>query len=125
MLKYVKDNNLLNNLILLRITPHIILEKDVFFSDGNAASRTTKFYNNVDKLSELNWDLINEKWYDDSNETKKKKMSEVLVKHHIKRHYIDEIVFNNENHWNTLLKLFPNHLGIKISYDKSIFNIVE
>ena len=122
MLEFIIKNDKLNDLIFLRVTPHIILEDNVFFSDGNAASKTTKFYSETNDLDMLDWDVINDKWNSSStNEIKKKEMSEVLVKHEISLQYINEIIFNNNNNLDYLMKLFPNHLGITLTFDEEIF----
>lgn len=53
---------------------------DIFYSDGNAASAGTVFYDNYSELKNLDWDIIKKKQINiHSKEEKRKKAAEVLV----------------------------------------------
>ena len=74
-----------------------LLENNVSFSDGNAAVRTTKFYNKLSDFNNLNWTLINKgSWnhyeFQIKNEQKRTICAEVLTKDKIQTHYIDESI---------------------------------
>jgi len=114
-----------NTIVLLRINPHILLSNDVSFSDGNAASRSTNFYNNIEDFNKLNWDLIKQgSWYNYElgiEEGRRVMCSEALVKNKIPLFLINDIFVYDEKVLDRILPLFPNHLGIKTSVKKSLY----
>ena len=110
-----------NNLILLKVNPHILLADNVAFSDGNAAVRTTKFYQNIDDFNKLNWQIIKEEYWSNYPDGKRIKCSEVLVRDKIQLHYINELLVYSEETLGKILPLFPNHLGILTSVNKQIY----
>lgn len=114
------------NLILLKVNPHILLANDVAFSDGNAATSTTKFYNDIQDFNRLNWSLINKgSWNHYEYEIKKEQgrimCSEVLVKDNIPCYYITDLFTFNQNSIERILPMFPNHLGINISINNKMY----
>lgn len=54
----------------------IELQRHWAFSDGNAGARHTDFYNDIDKLADLDWSTINAKYW---GEKRHQKQSEFLV----------------------------------------------
>lgn len=110
-----------NNLILLKVNPHILLADNVAFSDGNAAVRTTKFYQNIDDFNKLNWQVIKDDYWTNYPDGKRIKCSEVLVQHKIPLYYVNELLVYSEETLDKILPLFPNHLGILTSVNKKIY----
>lgn len=123
---YWCKNKSKDNLIILKINPHILLENNVSFSDGNAAVRTTKFYSDLSDFNNLNWTLINKgSWnhyeFQIKNEQKRTICAEVLTKDKIQTHYIDEIFVYSEESLERIFTMFPNHFGIKTSMNKELY----
>lgn len=110
-----------NNLILLKINPHILLADNVAFSDGNAAVRTTKFYQNINDFNKLNWQIIKDDYWTNYPDGKRIKCSEVLVQDKIPLYYVNELLTYSEETLDKILPLFPNHLGILSSINKQIY----
>jgi hypothetical protein len=110
-----------NNLILLKINPHILLADNVAFSDGNAAVRTTKFYQNINDFNKLNWQIIKDDYWTNYPDGKRIKCSEVLVQDKIPLYYVNELLIYSEETLDKILPLFPNHLGILTSINKQIY----
>ena len=77
MLFKIKDQQ--EELIILAIDHLLLLEQDVYFSDGNAAAQTTKFYNNLSQLKQVNWEIVGSSFWSDQVDGKRIKCSEVLV----------------------------------------------
>lgn len=68
------------------------------FTDGNAANRTSTFYNNLYGLQELDWDTIRARMWannDDDFDRVRKKMAEFLVKEHVPAYLIRGFVVRN------------------------------
>jgi len=71
------------------------------FTDGNAATRITRFYTDLENLSDLDWHSIKTTDFRVSNsdgdeDRIRKKHSEFLVKHHVPIEYLQAIVVLNE-----------------------------
>jgi len=109
------------NLILLRVNPHILLADNVAFSDGNAAIRTTQFYKNIDDFNKLNWSVIKDNYWTNHPDGTRIKCSEVLVHEKIPLYYIDDIFVYSEITLEKILPLFPNHKGLKTSINKQLY----
>lgn len=85
-----------NQYVILGIDKKVLFNKNSLFTDGNAANRITKYFNDLDKLSLLDWNCINSDELFLSDDRKRKKCTEVLVFPEIKTHYIKKIFCRNE-----------------------------
>ncbi|QIK53797.1 DUF4433 domain-containing protein [Dysgonomonas sp. HDW5B] len=121
MLYYLCKNRDKKDLILLKINPHILLVDNVAFSDGNAAIKTTHFYNNIDDFNNLNWEVINDEYWAQHYDGKRIRCSEVLVRDEIPLYYITDIYVYNQDPLNRILTLFPNHLGINTDIQPKLY----
>ena len=68
------------------------------FTDGNAANKTSTFYDNLYGLQKLDWGTIKAKMWantDEDFDRVRKKMAEFLVKEHIPSNLIREIIVRN------------------------------
>jgi hypothetical protein len=53
------------------------------FSDGHAEMSISRFYNNIDNLNEIDWELMDSTWWNDTQEypdRKRKRQAEFLVR---------------------------------------------
>jgi hypothetical protein len=74
-----KRRELQKKLVILGINPQLIIESSTVFSDGNAASKDTNFYNDVAMLDNLPWNVINAPSWSDFPAGRRIKCAEVLV----------------------------------------------
>lgn len=121
MLYVLCMNGKREDLILLKINPHILLVDNVAFSDGNAAVQTTTFYKNIEDFNKLNWTIIKDNYWTNYPDGKRIKCSEVLVYQKIPVYYITDLFVYNESTLNKILPLFPNHLGIESNINKQLY----
>lgn len=89
------------NIVILAVTNRLWIdclwdENEPIFTDGNAASNSTKFYCNLDDLNNLDWDCIKSDKWTNYNDGKRKIMAEVLIADHISSDYIEIIYCFNE-----------------------------
>ena len=90
-------NNIQSELCLIEISLSALSNDRFIFTDGNAASRNTKFYNLNEDLEKLPWNVLDASYWNDIEDGKRKRCSEVLVypsvdpKHIVKIH-----CFSNE-----------------------------
>lgn len=85
-----KRKNIQTDIIILCID-RIILKSDFKFTDGNAASNSTKFYSEVKDLAKLNWSIINSEYWSDFIDGKRIRCSEILIPNEVKTGNIKKI----------------------------------
>ena len=91
-----RRRELQRDLAVLYITLTVVDEPNVLFTDGNAASRQTKFYDDFDKLSELDLQVLNDDRWDHHENGKRRRCAEVLVPNAIQFENVSRIVVQNE-----------------------------
>lgn len=85
-----------NDIVILAINRNILYQENIIFTDGNAATNATSFYNNPEELNKLNWSCINAEYWNDIVDGKRLKCSEVLIYPNIPTSAIQKIFCNNE-----------------------------
>lgn len=93
---YVR-RNLKAHLCLLEIDLSVLFDSEYLITDGNAASRITKFYNSVEYIDELPWTVLNSGYWPDHDDGKRKMCAEVLVYPKIDPIYITGLHFYSPN----------------------------
>ncbi len=95
------------NIIVLQIKSDIIHGKNVGITDGNAASSSTKFFEDVsEELKNLSSDIFEKEYWNASD--KRKRMAELLVYNYIPREKIIGIYVANERAADEVRKLYPS-----------------
>lgn len=77
-----------NSLLLLEVQPSVLFDTEYLITDGNAASRITNFYNSVESIDKLPWDVLKGDYWPDFQDGKRKMCSEVLVYPKVDPQYI-------------------------------------
>jgi hypothetical protein len=122
MMKSGKVLEELNDIVLLEIIPHVLVQKKkTLFSDGNAATEETNLYKDQDKLENINWKLLQEGKWVDGTESQRIMCSEVLVPEKIEVFYIQKIIVKAKDILKIIYPLFPNHKGIPIEINPDYF----
>ena len=85
------------NIIILEIDKNILLNTNVNFTDGNAASKDTLFFTDLVNLNKLNWDCINSDYWLNFDDGKRIKCSEVLVPKLIRIDSLKKFTFETQN----------------------------
>ncbi len=75
---YVR-RNMQNIIVIIAIDRRAIYQEKSIFTDGNATSRQTKFYNSLIGLNELNWQCIKNEYWGDFEDGRRIKCAETLV----------------------------------------------
>jgi hypothetical protein len=74
-----KRADLQDHLAILAVEPRVIFAPLSVFTDGNAASGPTRFYNRASDLDRLAWDVLTHDYWNNYPDGKRKKCAEVLV----------------------------------------------
>lgn len=81
-----------DDIIILCIEPRSMLIEDSVFTDGNAASGESNFYDELEDLSKLDWQCIRSNRWDYFEDGKRKKMAEILISDHVDSKFIKKII---------------------------------
>jgi hypothetical protein len=85
-----------DDIVILVLGRKLFSKENVLFTDGNASSDATQFYNKKEDLNKVNFTCVQTKGYYNSFEDGgRKRMAEVLVPHHVEATYIKGIICNN------------------------------
>jgi len=90
-----KRLDLQDDIVILGINKKIFHKEKVIFTDGNAASNSTSFFNNINYLENINWSCIKNDYWNKYEDGKRIKCAEVLVPNKIETQFIDKIFCNN------------------------------
>lgn len=83
-------------LAVLCLDSRIMLKPRIIFTDGNAASSGTAFYNNIADLGKLDWECIWAQYWTKFEDGKRKRCAEVLVPEKISFDDVQQIVVCND-----------------------------
>jgi len=86
-----------DDLIIIAVSSDTMLYDTCLFTDGNAASRSTSIYKDLTNLRKLDWDCIKGEYWDNFQDGKRKKCSEVLILDRIPIDRINRIITNNQD----------------------------
>ena len=88
MLFDVFKKHTLEGIVLLRLPRMLMLQKGVWFTDGNAANTPTLSYDNLEDLDKLDWECIRAEYWTEYEDGKRKCMAEILIPDKISANYI-------------------------------------
>ena len=111
---YVQENQ--DQIVILEVKRELILKDGVLFTDGNAASKYTDFYNDLSYLDKIDWKCIHSKYWNDFIDGKRKMMAEVLVPDSVTIDKIEAIACNNSETKSEIDTLTKNKIPSVIDY---------
>ncbi len=97
------------------------------FTDGHAKIRITTFYNSLDDLNEVSWNIVAERYWrntEDDFDRMRKKQAEFLVKGHVPANCIFGIVTYNKEAANNVKKILDKlnlDIPVKINPNGSYY----
>jgi hypothetical protein len=96
---YIKPKNpmlyvrrhLQRDLCLLQISLSVMAENEYLITDGNAASHATKFFQSVESIGYLPWDVLNDRYWSEHDDGKRRMCAEVLIHPEVTPHHIEGV----------------------------------
>ena len=110
-----------NFVVVIRISRKLMLRKEVWFTDGNAAIRKTRPYNNLEDLDKLDWECIRATHWKDYDEGVRKCMAEILVPDKISANFIkrrSNFFVQDQEAKTRIVRAIPS---AKVTIDKYMF----
>ena len=83
----------------------LLFQNGTVFTDGNAASGATSFFNDIKEIDKLDWQCIRADWYRDLPDGIRRRCAEVLVPDTIHPRFIKQVAVRTQE---TLLALDEN-----------------
>lgn len=80
---YVVIRDYGDRIVMLEIDSLKVMQKDIIFTDGNAASNNTRFFSTFDCLSKLDWNIIKARRGAYSFDDKRIRAAEFLIKNNV------------------------------------------
>lgn len=97
-------------LFFVEINKNIISQnKKYIFTDGNAASNRTGFYDDIYEANKnIPWEVLNAKFWNNFEDGKRKRNAEILIYDKIETYYFNRVIVNNENLFIYFKKILDN-----------------
>lgn len=93
------------DLAILLLDANLLFQNGTVFTDGNATSGATSFFNDINEIDQLDWQCINADWYRDLPDGIRRRCAEVLVPDTIPPRFIQQVAVRTQE---TLLVLDEN-----------------
>lgn len=96
------------------------------FTDGHAKNLLTSFFNDLDDLSNVDWDMVREQYWrptEEDHDRQRRKQAEFLVRNHVPAVCIEEIVVRDAIRKETIEQI-AQRLNLSISIKVDIQNKV-
>lgn len=121
MLYQVFQEFTLKDLVVLRLSRKLMLQKGVWFTDGNAANTPTLSYDSLEDLDKLDWECIRAEYWTDYEDGKRKCMAEILIPDKISANYIkrrSHLFVENQETRNRIEAILPD---TRIAINKDMY----
>lgn len=110
-----------DSIVILAIDRRVIYQDKSIFSDGNAASDSTKFYNNMSDLDKLNWQCIRHEYWGDFEDGKRIKCAETLTHPKVPLKYVKKIHCNSIQTKNLVDSIIPLEKSFRVEINSKLF----
>lgn len=95
------------DIVVLAFDKKLLLRNNVLFTDRNASTNSVKFYNDLNDLDKIRWNLVkSERWDDKPLIVKQVMMAEVLVYKQVPISYLKGIYVKNQKTKNKLIQKY-------------------
>ena len=92
-----RRSNVQEELVILYVNKFVMLFPGTVFTDGNAASRSTRFFDDLENLDQLDWECLRAEYWSDFVDGRRKRCAEVLVPRVLPLALVSRIVVQNQD----------------------------
>tara|TARA_B100000676_G_C17944725_1_gene768537 strand:+ start:201 stop:773 length:573 start_codon:yes stop_codon:yes gene_type:complete len=93
--QYAQEVKEWDQLAILEVSKEIFSSHEFIFTDGNAASGNTRFFNDISLLTELPWETLNSRYWADKIDGRRQMCAECLFYPKIERNFIVKLHFRS------------------------------
>lgn len=111
MLFDVFRKHTLVDIVIIRLPRNLLLQKGVWFTDGNAANTPTLSYDRLEDLNKLDWECIQAEYWTEYEDGKRKCMAEILIPDMISANFIKRksyLFVENQETQNRIEAILPD-----------------
>lgn len=116
-----RRRELQNQIVLVGVDASILLGQKVVFTDGNAASNDTCFYQGIENLDNLPWRVIWANSWIDFCDGKRQRCAEVLVPQQVDSQFITRLYCRSHSTAQQVLKMLPAGSKITVWHAPELF----
>ena len=114
-----KRREIQNVLCLVEVSLSVLTKSEYLITDGNAVSRDTIFFKNIDSIPSITLDVLNAKYWNDFDDGKRRKCAEVLIYQNIAPEHIKMIHCCSGDSFR-----YISGLGMSVSLSNKLFFMV-
>jgi len=103
------------DIVIFSFDRELIKENGVLFTDGNAASSSTRFFKNLEGLSSLHWNCLHAGSWNNYPDGKRRRMAEVLVPNRVSPVRINKIICYSMKSYLSLKAIVNGSVKIEIN----------
>ena len=108
-----------SKIVILVFNASLISYSNAIFTDGNASSDVTQFFNNLGDLNKLHWSCLKARRWSHHPDGRRTRMAEVLVPNHVGLENLNKIICYSSKTYYKLKESCPSHIRIEI--DRSFY----
>jgi len=112
-----KRKSIQDNIVILTYDRNLLKKEGTIFTDGNAASNGTEFYNHIKDLDSLPWSVIDAYTWYDKVDGRRRRMAEVLVPNKVKNKRLKTIICNSYSTHDKLYKIVGDSVEIVVDHN--------
>jgi len=101
-------------IVILVFSKNLINEEGTVFTDGNASSGATRFFNNLEDLKWLKWNCLNDRSWYNHRDGRRVRMAEVLVPHRVGVEKLEKIICCSHKTYARLKQVVPVHIDVEL-----------
>ena len=90
------NKDIQDDIVILAFSRNLLLKNKTIFTDGNAATNRTNFYEDLKDLDKLNWNCLHANYWNDFEDGKRERMAEILIPKKVTIEYLQKIYCFNE-----------------------------
>lgn len=107
-----------NDIVILCLDRKLLARDGAVFSDGNAANDATRFFNDLKRLNDLDWNCIRAQYWRDFDDGKRKRCAEILIPDAVPFDAIERICVRTESTLRRFDELHPELSPVGITPEK-------
>lgn len=105
--------NIQDDIAILCMDSHLLMEEGTCFTDGNSASNGTQWSNQLEDLSQLDWNCIRGEYWTDFEDGRRKRCAEALVPNQIPANRIQRIYTRNRRAQWDVINALPHFVSVE------------